>query len=523
MMKTALPLALLARGASAACEGDVSTFTGACTFANFEANLQDGCTLAELYPDVDDGDYKSKVDRECEYGAPVRFGEIQGTYQRDRRYFASGGTLVDGKSPRVEAAPIERFEANLADDALVAFPEYAARVQYNSNTGRASADDPNGYPANMNLATSCDLNTVMCCFTSGNFADNGAVETDVCHHVLEDSPESNHIKRGWSAFPEAEAATHCVGFTWKDGGEELLGNMMYDVSLRQSVDKDKQYLKGIPGAPMCGCVEHMPVVEQAACRTATRSADITYTFAYKPATDDRAAMVMASNQVPIAYADCAAGDLRAQFKANNAGDDAAIAPHLVGAGGCAAEVESYLSDHFQVTGQDHRYELPDPNVWSDAVAGMGVFHLPHDRDYAAHDAEFRGLIEGGCKDADGSARYCLVRRKCASCYASHVDIFYQRLTPLPADVNFLDYFLKTWKSAGNVLNTDFKLYSSLEEAKADENGWAWCNYDHQHVGFPRDCGPRVGVGSNWNSYKHHSHGFHHAFYVERPVNDFGGK
>jgi len=260
MFKNALTVSLLthlADRAGAACDGDVSAFTGACTFANFEDNLQAGCTLAELFPDGSadadaDNAYAKLVERECAYGAPVNFGEIQGTYQRDRRYFAGGGTLVDGANVNVEAAPVRRFDANLADDTIIAFPEYAARVQYNIDTGRASDADQNGYPANMNLDSSCDLNTVMCCFTEGDFAGNSAATTDVCHHELDHSPESNHIKHGWSAFPGGQAPAHCVGFTWEDGAEELLGNMMFDVSLRQSVDKGKLYLKGVPGAPMCG-------------------------------------------------------------------------------------------------------------------------------------------------------------------------------------------------------------------------------------------------------------------------------
>jgi len=530
MFKNALTVSLLTRladRAGAACSGDVSTFTGACTFANFEANLQAGCTLAELFPDgsddpAADNAYAALVERECAYGAPVRFGEIQGTYQKDRRYFAGGGPLVDGAQPNVEAAPVRRFDANLAGDTLIAFPEYAARVQYNINTGRADADAPNGHPANMNLETSCDLNTVMCCFTEGDFEGNNAATTDVCHHELDLSPESNHIEHGWSAFPGDQTATHCVGFTWEDGEDELLGNMMYDVSLRQSVDKAKGYLRGVPGAPMCGCVEHMPVVETAACRTATKAGDVTYTFTYKPATDDKDACVVASNSVAIAYADCPAGDLKAQYQANHADDaDAAalIDAHLVGAGGCARAQEDYLSDHFYVEGQSLRYEDPDPARWSDLVAGQGVFFQPHDRDYAAHDAEFRALVQGGCQNLDGSPRHCIVRRKCASCYNSHVDIYYQRLTDLPAGdgVNFLDYFLKNWKKDQNDMAAgDFALYSTYEDALAGTNAWTYCNYNHGHIGFPRDCGPHGFVGSNWNSYRHHSHGKHHGFFVERP-------
>ena len=532
MFKNALTVSLLTRladRAGAACSGDVSTFTGACTFANFEANLQAGCTLAELFPDgtddpAADNAYATLVARECAYGAPVNFGEIQGTYQKDRRYFAGGGPLVDGAQPNVEAAPVRRFDANLADDTLIAFPEYAARVQYNIDTGRADADAPNGHPANMNLETGCDLNTVMCCFTEGDFDGNNAATTDVCHHELDLSPESNHIEHGWSAFPGAQTATHCVGFTWEDGQDALLGNMMYDVSLRQSVDQAKGYLRGVPGAPMCGCVEHMPVVEEAACRTATKAGDVTYTFTYTPATEAEAGYLSASNSVDVIYEDCAEADLKAQYQANHADDaDAAalIDAHLVGAGGCAADVVEYLNEEqFLVqSAHDSKYLTPNAREWSDLIVGEGIYFMPAATTQAEADGRFRGLVDGGCQEDDGSSRYCIVRRVCATCYPSHRDIYYKRKTALPtADVHFLDLFMNNWVSAQNSMAAgDFELYSTYEDARAGTSAWTYCNYNDSGIGFPRDCGPTGYVPHQWNSFtRSGGHANHHGWFVERP-------
>lgn len=415
--------------------------------------------------------------------------------------------MVDGAVPAAEMGPIERFEANLADSTLIGFPEYVSREQYNPHHGLGD----NGYPANLNIEAECDLQTIMCCFVEGDFAGHGDATTDVCHHDLHASPQANHIKHGWSAFPGAEGPTHCVGFTWMhDGGS--LGNMMYDVSLRQTARKG--YVRGVPGAPLCGCVEHMPVVEEAACRTATRDGEPAYTFNYA------GGYLSVSNTVAMNYADCAAGNLKAQYKANHAGDAAKAAlidAHLVGPGGCAAS--TYLSNtRFTVEGSLDYYSDPDPALWSDLQEGYGVWFQPPPHDRAAADAEFRALIEGGCKLADGSPRYCLVRRKCPSCYNSHKDIYYQRLTALPpADVDFLDYFVNHWKSAHNSLHYDFELYSTYDNALAGTNEWAWCNYDDSDIGFPRDCGPYSFTGNNWNSMVHvHSHGRHHGFWVELP-------
>ena len=61
------------------------------------------------------------------------------------------------------------------------------------------------------------------------------------------------------------------------------------------------------------------------------------------------------------------------------------------------------------------------------------------------------------------------------------------------------YMLDYWQSASNVLGSDFKLYSTLEDTLADTNPWTYCNYDFAGLGFPRDCGPLVYTDMNWNS------------------------
>ena len=100
-----------------------------------------------------------------------------------------------------------------------------------------------------------------------------------------------------------------------------------------------------------------------------------------------------------------------------------------------------------------------------------------------------------------------------------MDIYYQRLTPLPAAAgfNFLKVFLTDWFSAENLLNVDFALYSTYEDARDGTDAWTYCNYDDGDIGFPRDCGPTGHVSYNWNSIKKSSpHAKHNGFFVERP-------
>ena len=523
----ALTLALLdlPTVANAACLPDtiVSSFAGECNYDNFVASLSSGCTPAELFPNMNSTEIVSHVTALCEYDVPVQFVEILGSYQDDRRYFAGGGDLVDADPDHwhVTTGNLRRFEDNVGASAIIAFPEYAARVKYNQANGGGN----NGYPANMNLETSCDLRTIMCCFTAdydgfdGGDGFDGDATADVCRHDLRDSPQSNHVSAGWAVFPGVEnTPAHCVGFTWTDDEFDLVGNMMYDVSLRNTLTKG--YRKGVPGAPMCGCVEHMPVVESSTCRTATRDGEITNVFSF------RDGYVSAHNEASIAYGECKDGmDLSASYKSKNPTTANAIDAHLVGTGNCASDLSTYLmEEQFLVEDASHtRFVTPDASAWDQAI-GMGTMFLPPQVDPVVADAHFRKQINA-CQATKG--RMCIVRRVCHSCNSvDHRDMFYKRLSPLPpsgtnttaGEVYFLDVFMNRWASYMNVLNDDFELYGSYDDAVAGTNKWLFCNYDYfdHPIGFPRDCGPFGYVGDQWNSYSGWMPlAYHHGYFVEK--------
>jgi hypothetical protein len=285
--QTSLVLSLLIHRANAACTtGPISIFTGTCDAQTFEDNLVSGCTISDLgFTNATES-----IANLCAYEAPVQFVEINGFYQLDKRYFNGGGPLIDSSEPfSIEAGRILRFEENFGTSTLISWPEYEATLGYNKNE--------HGYSPNFDLQDSCDLNTVMCCFIDdvrGNGFHDGDSTTDVCRHDLSDSPKSNHIKDGWSVFPGNETDTHCVGFSWKEGevSDVFKGNALYDISLRNTANKG--YYKSIPGAPLCGCIEKMPVIEKADCRTAT-GGSISYTFSF----DEETGEVTGTNTVEV--------------------------------------------------------------------------------------------------------------------------------------------------------------------------------------------------------------------------------
>ena len=48
-------------------------------------------------------------------------------------------------------------------------------------------------------------------------------------------------------------------------------------------------------------------------------------------------------------------------------------------------------------------------------------------------------------------------------------------------------------------NTDFELYSTLNDAIAGRGRWRYCNFNDPGIGFPRDCGIERGLGYQWQS------------------------
>jgi len=90
----------------------------------------------------------------------------------------------------------------------------------------------------------------------------------------------------------------------------------------------------------------------------------------------------------------------------------------------------------------------------------------------------------------------LIRVVCESCVSSHKEMFYKRLSPVPA--NMLEIIESDWKSEGNGFNVDFKLYSTYDDAVQDQNAWMYCGgFDVEDQGFPGTCGPAANVDDQW--------------------------
>jgi hypothetical protein len=359
-----------------------------------------------------------------------------------------------------------------------------------------------GWPGNtdnFNLE-SCETHAAMCCYVSSRDPTNDTGEpidnTDVCVHNMADAQTSSHVRGGESIFVD-EGPVNCHGFFWNEG-DRYKGNLLFHVAMSEGLIKN-QYVRNVPGAPMCGCVEQMPVVTHSDCTDMTVSEDFQVTF-------DEELSIKAIGDPVIDFVSCGGdGSLTSGYAAEQ----------------LPGKIEKY------VTGKDDCLEEEakglDALAWKQraadeqwiSVAGKGYHYEP-----SKSTEEFNALFAKSPNQ--------IIRRRCMECNGTHKDIYYRRYdaSGLPANFDLLRILKNYWHDIdGNKFHTDFELYSSYDDALSNSNPWLYCNFNDRNVGFPRDCGPLVYTHSQWNAFepvsgRHHGK-YHVAFYVEGENNVAG--
>jgi hypothetical protein len=137
------------------------------------------------------------------------------------------------------------------------------------------------FPEQISNFDSCEVRAAMCYWTQDRQAndDNGNCEepydvncvdadpadnTDICLVDMERAPQSGRVEAGFAIFPEdSEGDTHCHGFAWsedeEDPSNQFKGNVLFFVSMFDHLYQ-RGYVKNVPGAPMCACVEQVSTI-----------------------------------------------------------------------------------------------------------------------------------------------------------------------------------------------------------------------------------------------------------------------
>ena len=208
------------------------------------------------------------------------FSSISGdnTHVWDKGYF-DGGTNWNDLRETADINGVLKHQPWAVYNPRVG-PTSWSRAQYN-----AGIEWPDYLP---NFAN-CELNAVNCCWVQDVVAEgngdgdcevpydencvnaNPMDNTDVCYVDMSRSPTSNRVRSGFALYEtEAEDDTHCHGFAWSSDANDVTsvfkGNTLFFVSMWDHM-QDRGYVKNVPGAPMCACIEQMPTVTRTDCST----------------------------------------------------------------------------------------------------------------------------------------------------------------------------------------------------------------------------------------------------------------
>ncbi len=355
---------------------------------------------------------------------------------------------------------------------------------------------------NFNEETSCEASAAMCCWvasrdlkthSTGEPIDN----TDVCSHYIGNSQRSAHVEGGESVFVGDSGPVNCHGFYWDDSNR-YKGNLLFHVAMSQGL-LDHGYVRNVPGAPMCGCIEQMPVVSNAACTDITVSEDYQITLG-----DELHIKVIGDPTIDFVGCKGTTGNLRDGYLQSDL--PGKITNHITA--DCTANEAATLDSLSYKKRADDDQWIP--------VAGKGFMYNP-----SVSMAEFNAIFAKSPNQ--------IVRRRCFECDITHKDIYYRRYDInglLPENLDLLHILKNYWYDIeGNKFHTDFEIYSTYEDALNNRNPWLYCNFNDQNVGFPRDCGPLTWTPNQWNAFEplrnvHHGK-YDVAFYIEAENNKVG--
>lgn len=222
------------------------------------------------------------------------------------------------------------------------------------------------YPENINLFNSCDLRAVMCCFVrdrqagdnNGNCAEDDCFDkdpadnVDICYSDMSRSLDAAGVDGGFALYPNGEGASHCHGFAWslddQDTISKYIGNNLFYVSMYDHFSQ-RGYVNPVPGSPMCGCVEHMPVVTRSDCTQLDVDQPSTFvlrsngifqaSISPTPAIDFNACQGDGKNNDLAAYYKRLVNEGKATEQ-----EKAKFDAHIVGNGNCEDAVSSFMKE-----------------------------------------------------------------------------------------------------------------------------------------------------------------------------------
>lgn len=352
----------------------------------------------------------------------------------------------------------------------------------------------------------CDSNAVMCCWPKDRQAadNNGncnrntysencvdkdpADNTNLCFVDMEKGTFASGFNSGGLVeFPgdgdNGEGAIHCHGYAWANDEYDPISryraNNLFYVSMYDHMHQ-RGYVENIPGAPMCGCVEKMPIATRSDCTQVDLTEDFTVTF-------DGTSIEAKMTKVEVDFNAC-------QGKGGRNNDLYAYHWRLYEEG----KVDRHQFGKVgRVLTDDHRCEY----AREAELAKKGLkYGYNYDKDNWTQVAGNAGMSTGqpalgenAFKRAYEQSTHKIIHRSCGDCESpDHKHVYHRRFTDVPEDFDLLNHLMNGRNDAGgrSVWGVDFQLYSTYEDAVSDVNRWSCPNNSFNYGAiFDGECSP----------------------------------
>jgi len=249
---------------------------GKCTVANFAASVGGQAALATLLNVANNvNTIQEKLNAKCSLALQpsLDLSDVIGKGPQFLKNFLDGGTTWN-----------DNYESDgnyvLSEDAAIIPTMYETQAKHTvfSSPDGGTKEIYDQYFSNFfNGDKECRLGVIECCYTASRSPDTSTIpglvnNAEMCALDLTLSAKSNHIQSpdfrpSFTYYgTKDQDDSYCSGFAYDEGsfGDAVKYNTLFHMAMMTNLF-EKNYVKNIPGAPMCGCVEQMPVVDNAAC------------------------------------------------------------------------------------------------------------------------------------------------------------------------------------------------------------------------------------------------------------------
>lgn len=304
--------------------------SGECTVTNFATAVGGNAKLATYLGSSNDvSTMQGILDTKCANALkPTK--DLSDTTGKGPQFLKN---YLDGGSTWNDSDVLPKEVASIFD----VYKSDATSSVFGSPDGGTSATYPRYFSNFFKGDLECPLGVIECCYTASHHATQSFKgNADMCALDMKEAAKSNHIKAMSMTYynTSSKDQAYCSGFAYEKGsfGDAVKYNTLFHMAMKTNLH-DNGLVKNIPGAPLCGCVEQMPIVDTATCIKAVEG----YTI-------DSNGKV----GVNISWTNC--GDLATHYNKldKTKTEKYFVNSKIVGKGMCPAAALSFMNDHMLV-------------------------------------------------------------------------------------------------------------------------------------------------------------------------------